>query len=130
MWWFGSIVSWREIIYFVILLAGSLWGLYRWLSVPKNKKELKYKKLSYGFIFLGFFMALLTFIFHLVGDVSAARAANIQGLTNAPPIPIWGSLRILEWSFLITGSVISFIFNIYGQRNIKINDDEVDENEN
>ncbi|KQC12082.1 MAG: hypothetical protein APR63_11825 [Desulfuromonas sp. SDB] len=77
--------------------------------------------MSYVFIFWGFFGALVINILHLSANVSAARAAMIQGLDNAPPIPIWGSLRVLEWGLLIAGALISLFFNIYNQHGVNIN---------
>lgn len=119
-WWFGTVVTWKEIIYAVILLAGSIYGFIKWISAPDNLKYLKYKKKSFLFLFLGFFCAFIIFLLYLTTTVSAARAAMVQGISNAPPVPLWGSLRILEWSFLIAGGLISFFFNIYAQKNIKI----------
>ena len=121
MWWFGTVVSWKEIIYLLILIAGSIWGLIRWSAFSKEGPEFRYKTLSYVFIFWGFFAALIVNILHLSASVSAARAAMIQGLDNAPPIPIWGSLRVLEWGFLIAGALISLFFNIYNQHGVNIN---------
>ncbi|MBN1620367.1 hypothetical protein JW890_06565 [candidate division WOR-3 bacterium] len=115
MWWFGKVVTWREIVYLVILLAGAVWGAARWLKAKKEQNPEKNKVLSALYIFLGFASAFVLYIFHLIADVSAARAAIYQGLENAPPIPLWGSLRLFEWSLLIAGAVVSVFYGIKAQ---------------
>lgn len=121
MWWLGKIVTWRETVYFLILLAGAVWGAVRWLKIRnvRTSDSDKYKALSAVYIFLGFSSAFLVYIFHLVADISAARAAAFQGLDNAPPIPIWGSLRVLEWALLIAGAVVSVFYGIQAQNRIQ-----------
>ncbi len=115
MWWFGKVVTWRETVYLVILLAGAVWGAVRLLKAKKEQSPQKNKVLSALYIFLGFASALVVYVFHVIADVSAARAAMYQGLENAPPIPLWGSLRVFEWSLLIAGAVISVLYGIKAQ---------------
>ncbi|MBN1149852.1 hypothetical protein JXA84_01380 [candidate division WOR-3 bacterium] len=121
MWWLGKVVTWREIVYFMILIAGTVWGFIRWSKLKGERSPDKNKILSGFYIFLGFFSAFAVYIFHVIADVSAQRAAIRQGLESAPPIPLWGSLRVFEWSLLVAGALVSVFYGLRSQNQIQRN---------